>query len=140
MSRRTLRHCSQTVEHEPQKTQKLMPSCLKLGLYSRSEKAREMGNVQWNQTGGGNETGMTELLEMIREGRVCYVGATIDPNRREVQHVRRRYRGKEMWYAETDNMRRDENKLLEAADGRTDNIHQRSNKPEKPGYVYGIRR
>ena len=79
------------------------------------------------------------LKEMIERGQIIRVGATTDPERRRKEYQREGYRGT-MICAKTQNMKKAENKLLEACRTCTANIQRSSNVvAEKPGYVYGIK-
>ena len=77
------------------------------------------------------------LKQHIRSGRVVRVGATIDPDRRLGEYQREGYSGT-MIFAETQNMKRAENGLLEECKTCGLNIQRAANVGEKPGYVYVI--
>ena len=80
---------------------------------------------------------LKELLELSKERGAIRVGAAKDPKIRSYGYNREGYVGT-MYYAETENMKEAENKLLESKDHRH-NVRRRSNVEEKRGYVYVIK-
>lgn len=84
------------------------------------------------------QDGTQEVLkEHIRSGNAVRVGATVDPNRRLGQYQREGYSGT-IIFAETQNMKKAENGLLEECKTCSLNIQHSSNVGEKPGHVYVI--
>ncbi len=79
---------------------------------------------------------MNKLLHKARGKKAIRCGLTNDPQRRKNEYSRDGYNGT-MYFARTNNMKRDEQKLLNVKDWR-DNIQKRSNGQEKSGYVYII--
>jgi hypothetical protein len=77
------------------------------------------------------------LIEKIKQGKIDRVGATVDPDRRLGEYRREGYRGT-MVFAKTENMKKAENRILEACKSCTRNVHSASNATENAGYVYGI--
>lgn len=79
--------------------------------------------------------------EALREGfekdDVDYAGATNDPDRRSKEHYQKGYRGT-MMYAETENMKEDEDYLLDNYECPKNNL-RKSGIGMEPGYVYGIK-
>mmetsp|Transcript_29761 Transcript_29761/g.26318 ORF Transcript_29761/g.26318 Transcript_29761/m.26318 type:complete len:98 (-) Transcript_29761:160-453(-) len=67
--------------------------------------------------------------------RSTYVGATTNRTANRNRHAQNF--GGNITYARTNNMRQAENRLLARTNG-SNNRHQRSNAPAKPGWVYGI--
>ena len=80
-----------------------------------------------------------ELKQHVRSDEVDRVGATKDPNRRLGEYQREGYSGT-MTFAETKNMKRAENVLLEECKTCPRNTQKASNVGEKPGYVYAIKK
>ncbi len=71
---------------------------------------------------------------MAKDGSAVRCGLTNKPQRRKNEYSHEGHNGT-MYFAKTNNMKRDEQKLLNVKDWR-DNIQQRSNGQEKPGFVY----
>ena len=77
-----------------------------------------------------------ELQKVAAGKSVARVGATEDPSQRAGQYAREGYSG-EMYQSKTQNMRKAEDRLLQQAG--THNVQQKSNAPDKPGYVYALK-
>ena len=77
-----------------------------------------------------------ELQKIAAGNYVARVGATEDPKQRAGQYASQGYSG-EMYQFKTQNMRKAEDKLLQQAG--THNVQQRSNAPDKSGYVYALK-
>ena len=78
-----------------------------------------------------------ELRKIVAGKSVVRVGATENPQQRADQYAREGYSG-QMYQFRTQNMHRAEDRLLQQAAG-THNVQERSNAPDKPGYVYAIK-
>ena len=76
-----------------------------------------------------------QLLEIAKGSNNVYVGSTDNPNRRAEEHDRE-YSGV-MYTFRTENMRKDEDKLLQETPGKY-NEQRKSNAENKPGFVYVI--
>ena len=77
-----------------------------------------------------------ELQKVAAGKSVARVGATENPQQRADQYAREGYSG-QMYQFRTQNMRKAEDRLLQQAG--THNVQERSNAPDKPGYVYAIK-
>jgi hypothetical protein len=78
-----------------------------------------------------------ELQKIVAEKSVARVGATENPQQRADQYAREGYSG-QMYQFRTQNMQRAEDRLLQQGGG-THNVQERSNAPDKPGYVYALK-
>lgn len=78
-----------------------------------------------------------DLYEIADQNFSIRCGATIDPSARAKQYERYGYSGT-MYYSETQNMKKAENKLLENYTF-LHNIYERSGVDSEPGYIYIIK-
>ena len=77
-------------------------------------------------------------LQKIAAGKsVARVGATENPQQRADQYASEGFSG-QMYEFKTQNMRKAEDRLLQQSAG-THNVQERSNAPDKPGYVYALK-
>jgi hypothetical protein len=81
------------------------------------------------------KTTQSEIQNLQNQKGSIRVGSTIDPEQRAKQYYSQGYRGT-MYYAETNNMQKKEDKLLENKG--IHNVHSKSNVSESEGYVYVI--
>ena len=77
-----------------------------------------------------------DIYKKLEEQGVVRAGCSIDPKRRKDEYEREGYVGA-MYYAETENMKTAENRLLDYRDYRH-NVQKSSNAQEKAGYIYVI--
>ena len=83
------------------------------------------------------KTTIGDLEEKVKKVRSAYVGSTTDVDRRLSEHERDGRTGK-FYYAETQNMKKAENKLLSMCTTCSGNTQTSSNAQESRGYVYVI--
>ena len=82
-------------------------------------------------------TTIGDLEEKAKKVKSNYVGRTNDVDRRRGEHERDGRTGK-FYYAETQNMKKAENKLISMCKTCPGNIQRSSNAPETSGFVYVI--
>ena len=93
--------------------------------------AQRGGNIR-----GNSSVSFGELQKLAAGKSVARVGATENPGERAQQYAREGYSG-QMYQSRTQNMRKAEDRLLQQ--GGTHNVQERSNAPDKPGYVYALK-